>query len=122
MDAWKEACGSKEPSQVVIPPGSYLMSSQVLLEGPCQNPIEVIGEGATILAPTDPKAITTESWIGIKNVNKMTLSGGNFDGQGEEAWKTNNAAKTGKINLPFVSIYIYIYIYTYIYIHIYIYI
>ncbi|KAJ9537869.1 hypothetical protein OSB04_030602 [Centaurea solstitialis] len=98
MAAWKEACGSKEPSQVVIPSGMYMMGSPVLLEGPCKNPIEVIGEGATILAPTDPKAIKTESWIAIKNVKKMTLSGANIDGQGEDAWK---AAKKGKIALPY---------------------
>ncbi|KVH93151.1 hypothetical protein Ccrd_004794, partial [Cynara cardunculus var. scolymus] len=42
---------------------------------PCQNPIEVVAEGATLLAPTDPKAIKTESWFHIKNVNKMTLTG-----------------------------------------------
>ncbi|XP_024979108.1 exopolygalacturonase-like [Cynara cardunculus var. scolymus] len=101
MDAWKEACGSKDPSQVVIPSGNYLVASPVSLVGPCQNPIEVVAEGATLLAPTDPKAIKTESWFHIKNVNKMTLTGGNFDGQGEEAWKTNNAMKTGKIGLPY---------------------
>ncbi|KAI3525302.1 hypothetical protein L1887_03993 [Cichorium endivia] len=101
MTAWKEACDSPDPSQVVIPPGTYMVSSPLTLSGPCKNPIQMKANGATLKAPSDPTGIKGPGWIMFKNVEKMTLSGGIFDGQGQEAWKTNNAAKTGKCDLPY---------------------
>ncbi|KAJ0582792.1 putative glycosidase [Helianthus annuus] len=89
MSAWKEACdhGGSSPSTVLIPPGLYKTHS-IVLSGPCKGPIELHATGATLMAPPELAKFNTTSWILIKSVNRFTLTGGTFDGQGHQTWNS----------------------------------
>uniref|UniRef100_A0A9I9E4F6 Polygalacturonase n=1 Tax=Cucumis melo TaxID=3656 RepID=A0A9I9E4F6_CUCME len=43
-NAWKDACASTNPSQLLIPIGIYQLN-QSILHGPCKSTIEVRMEG-----------------------------------------------------------------------------
>ncbi|KAK3184485.1 hypothetical protein Dsin_031771 [Dipteronia sinensis] len=81
--AFKEACASTTQSKVVIPKGTYKLST-VKLEGPCKAPIEIQVQ-ATLIASTEK---TTEtSWVAFNYIDHLTVSGGGvFDGQGPKVW------------------------------------
>lgn len=108
MSAWKEACASPQPSQIVIPGGTYMVGP-VTFQGPCKAPITIQSQG-NWKAPTDlNKLKSQDGWIVFQNIDALTLSGGTFDGQGQIAWSQNDCAKTGKctslpINLRFNKI------------------
>lgn len=89
MSAWKEACGMAPPSSMLIPPGTYMVFPPIDLIGPCKGPIEIKATGAIIKAPPELKKFTTAYWISIRNVNKLTMIGGTYNGQGEQTWKQN---------------------------------
>ncbi|XP_076904718.1 exopolygalacturonase-like [Bidens hawaiensis] len=99
MRAWKEACEGSPPGSLLIPPGNY-MSLAVQLNGPCKGPIEINANGATIKAPPELAKFTTESWFSIRGVDKLTMTGGTFDGQGQETWKTTKCQETTKCQIP----------------------
>lgn len=103
MSAWKEACASPQPSQLVIPGGTYMVGP-VTFQGPCKAPITIQSQG-NWKAPTDlNKLKSQDGWIVFQNIDALTLSGGTFDGQGEIAWSQNDCAKTGKCSsLPIVN-------------------
>ncbi|KAI7733381.1 hypothetical protein M8C21_033678 [Ambrosia artemisiifolia] len=63
------------------------MSLAIELAGPCKGPIKINAKGATIKAPPELAKVKKDSWISIRDVNKLTMIGGTFDGQGKEAWK-----------------------------------
>ncbi|CAI0395944.1 unnamed protein product [Linum tenue] len=83
--AWADACGSAEPSTILIPAGKFLCG-KTDLKGPCKSPqiqIQVLG---TVTAPND---VAGESWFLFDNVNNLNINGnGVFDGQGPAIWKT----------------------------------
>ncbi|KAI3769577.1 hypothetical protein L6452_00686 [Arctium lappa] len=101
MDAWKEACVGPPPSSVLFPPGIYIVFPRVDLKGPCKGPIEFKATGATIMAPPALEPFKTASWIKFMNVDKLTMTGGTYDGQGQAAWKANKCPEyTKKCELP----------------------
>ncbi|KAJ4966878.1 hypothetical protein NE237_018727 [Protea cynaroides] len=92
-NAWKDACGSKVGSTVLIPKGTYFMGP-VLLVGPCRTAsIEFRIEG-TVVAPMDFAALKTNGWITLRNIYGLTISGGGtFDGRGQKAWAQNDCSQ-----------------------------
>ncbi|GKD94187.1 exopolygalacturonase-like protein, partial [Tanacetum coccineum] len=83
--AWTAACAAAPPSSLVLPPGTYLASTMVM-KGPCMGPIEIKATGAIVKAPPELEKFKTGSWINIAKVDKLTLNGGTFDGQGQATW------------------------------------
>nr|XP_043620068.1 exopolygalacturonase-like [Erigeron canadensis] len=90
MNAWKEACAAPPPSSLVIPPGTYMAFPPIQLSGPCKGPIEIKATGATIKAPPEPEKFKTDTWIMITFIDRLTMTGGTYDGQGQVAWKNSN--------------------------------
>ena len=107
MDAWKEACRAAPPSLVLIPPGTYMAFPLIQLYGPCKGPIEIKATGATIKAPSDLAMFKNDTWIIIAFVDQLTMTGGTFDGQGQESWRNNkcNNCKKPAVSNYFKSIY-----------------
>ncbi|PWA85336.1 glycoside hydrolase, family 28, Pectin lyase fold/virulence factor [Artemisia annua] len=106
MDAWKEACAAAPPSSVFIPPGTYMAFPLIQLYGPCKGPIEIKATGATIKAPSDLAMFKNDSWIVIAFVDQLTMTGGTFDGQGQESWrnnKCNNCPKPANLRFGYVK-------------------
>ncbi|KAK4422043.1 Exopolygalacturonase [Sesamum alatum] len=108
LNAWKEACKSSEASTVVIPKGTYMVGSMAI-QGPCQAPIAILAEKVRFVAPIDPARLTSHNgWFNFQGIDKFSLQGGRFDGQGEITWHENNCAagKCGSmpINLSFHQI------------------
>ncbi|KAI3809712.1 hypothetical protein L1987_19310 [Smallanthus sonchifolius] len=99
LRAWKEACEGPPPSSLLIPPGIYL-SLAIELVGPCKGPVEIIANGATIKAPPELAKFTKESWITIRNADKLTVTGGTFDGQGQQAWTTKICKDSTACQIP----------------------
>ncbi|MBA0791046.1 hypothetical protein Gohar_015648 [Gossypium harknessii] len=100
MNAWKEACASAEPVNIVIPEGTYFLS-EATLNGPCQAPISLQLQG-TLMAPEDPTVFKEATWVSISYVDSLTMFGGGvFDGQGATAWGQNDCAKNKNcVKLP----------------------
>lgn len=106
LSAWKAACGSPVPSTLLIPKGVFAMNV-VKISGPCKAPLEFKLLG-TLKAPAKVADMHgSDGWITINYINSLTMTGGGvFDGQGAEAWKSNNCGKnihcsTLPINLRF---------------------
>ncbi|KAK1439795.1 hypothetical protein QVD17_05615 [Tagetes erecta] len=99
LRAWKEACAGAAPSSLLIPPGTY-MSLAIELPGPCTGPVEIMAKGATIKAPPELAKFTKDSWITIRNVDRLTITGGVFDGQGQETWKAKKCKDTTSCQIP----------------------
>ncbi|GJW15180.1 exopolygalacturonase-like protein [Tanacetum coccineum] len=93
--AWTAACAAAPPSSLVLPPGTYLASTMVM-KGPCKGPIEIKATGAIVKAPPELEKFKTDSWITIENVDKLTLTGGTFDGQGQATWASNKCHDSQK--------------------------
>ncbi|KAB2073608.1 hypothetical protein ES319_A07G094800v1 [Gossypium barbadense] len=92
LDAWKEACASTSPEKIVIPKGTYFLSTATL-DGPCKAPIELQVEGI-VKAPADPGAFKEPKWIVFNRIENFKLSGGGvFDGQGTIAYKREGCDK-----------------------------
>ncbi|KAJ9560710.1 hypothetical protein OSB04_005870 [Centaurea solstitialis] len=93
--AWKEACaGGPSPSSVLIPPGTYMAYPPILFSGPCKGPVEIKANGATIKAPPELARLKSNSWIAFQYIDRLSVIGGTFDGQGHEAWKNQKCADT----------------------------
>ncbi|XP_071686667.1 polygalacturonase-like isoform X2 [Rutidosis leptorrhynchoides] len=104
MNAWNEACGGAPPNTLLFPPGTYMAFPHIKLTGPCKGPIEIKATGATIKAPSDLTLFKKDTWIYISFVDGLTMTGGTFDGQGQQSWRTKNcnndkAACTKPVNL-----------------------
>ncbi|KAI3675162.1 hypothetical protein L1987_84747 [Smallanthus sonchifolius] len=93
LSAWKDACAGAPPSSMLIPPGTYL-SLAIVLAGPCKGPVEIIAKGATIKAPPELAKFTKDTWININSVDKLTITGGTFDGQGQQTWQSAKCQDT----------------------------
>ncbi|KAI3509641.1 hypothetical protein L1887_25073 [Cichorium endivia] len=100
VSAWKEACGGPAPSSLLIPPGTYKAFPPIDLIGPCKGPITINATGATVKAPPELEKFTTTYWIAIRNVSKLTMIGGTYDGQGQQAWKKNLCPDGGTGSCP----------------------
>ncbi|KAK9056804.1 hypothetical protein SSX86_024167 [Deinandra increscens subsp. villosa] len=99
LSAWKDACAGAPPGSLLIPPGTYL-SLAIELFGPCKGPVEIVAKGATIKAPPELAKFTKDSWITIRNVDKLTMTGGTFDGQGQETWKSKKCLDRQACQVP----------------------
>lgn len=77
------------------------------LIGPCKAPIKIKATGAVVKAPPELEKFTTTYWIAIRNVSKLTMIGGTYDGQGEQTWKQNLCPDggPGPCPLPVVSVF-----------------
>ncbi|KAL4319724.1 hypothetical protein GQ457_18G004390 [Hibiscus cannabinus] len=92
LDAWKEACGSKTPTTILIPKGKYLLS-RANVQGPCNAPVELQVEG-TIKAPPQPKAFKEPTWVTFFRIQNLRIFGrGVFDGQGKVAYAREGCVK-----------------------------
>ncbi|KAB1208700.1 hypothetical protein CJ030_MR6G006741 [Morella rubra] len=103
--AWKEVCGSPNPSSLLIPKGKYMVGP-TMFQGPCKAPVRFQVQG-NVLAPVDLNVFKSQStWISFQNVDRLTVSGGgSFDGQGTPAmWSKNECAKNWKCTLPILTI------------------
>ncbi|XP_045791846.1 polygalacturonase-like [Trifolium pratense] len=90
MDGWQATCKSKEQARLLIPPGTFLVSS-MFFSGPCLTPgpvtIQVVG---TVLATTDISEYENSEWLMFQHIEGLKLlGGGTFDGQGQDSWEHN---------------------------------
>ncbi|KZV19413.1 exopolygalacturonase-like [Dorcoceras hygrometricum] len=89
LQAWRDACRHEGGGRVRIPPGRYRIDS-VRFIGPCRGPMEFLIEG-TLIAPTDPSKFFTDTWIGFRYIDDLTVNGrGVLDGKGAAAWPYND--------------------------------
>lgn len=103
LAAWKAACESPASSTVIIPGGKYALG-QVVIEGPCKAPINLIVQG-TVIAPADTKHFNHQilGWVNFNNIDGFTMSGnGVFDGQGSAVWGKVCGKKSYCGSLPMV--------------------
>ncbi|KAJ9536172.1 hypothetical protein OSB04_un000652 [Centaurea solstitialis] len=99
--AWREACaGGPSPSSVLIPPGTYMVFPPIQFSGPCKGPVEIKAIGATIKAPPELARFKSDEWILFERIDRLTMIGGTFDGQGHEAWKNPKCGDNDNCHLP----------------------
>ncbi|KAK7246365.1 hypothetical protein RIF29_41232 [Crotalaria pallida] len=97
MDAWRASCKAPGQNRLLIPQGTFLVSS-MFFAGPCLSPkpmtVQVVG---TVLATTDISEYVNGEWLMFENIKGLKLiGGGTFDGQGQSSWKTTvDCEKTG---------------------------
>ncbi|CAN0927151.1 unnamed protein product [Linum grandiflorum] len=81
--AWAQACGSTGPVTLHVPKGRFLIERSLELQGPCKNNAVFIRIDGTLVAASDIWAIGNDpNWIGLSNVDGVTISGGFLDGKG----------------------------------------
>uniref|UniRef100_A0A2C9U4T9 Pectate lyase superfamily protein domain-containing protein n=1 Tax=Manihot esculenta TaxID=3983 RepID=A0A2C9U4T9_MANES len=99
LSAWKGACGAAGSGKVVIPKGKYSLGVVDLL-GPCKGAMHLQVEG-TLVAPAKASEHRKNSWVTLKYLDRLTVSGGGaFDGQGEIAWQQKSCGDGCKKALP----------------------
>ncbi|KAK2649534.1 hypothetical protein Ddye_017023 [Dipteronia dyeriana] len=99
---WEQACQSVTPAKVLIPPGTFEMSS-VVLEGPCKNPIIFEIQG-TLKADKDKKAYKDRTWIAFEEIDGLQVIGrGTFDGQGTCFWASSKCVHKNNCRLKLPS-------------------
>ncbi|KAJ9536324.1 hypothetical protein OSB04_un000504 [Centaurea solstitialis] len=99
--AWREACaGGPSPSSVLIQPGTYMVFPPIQFSGPCKGPVEIKAIGATIKAPPELARFKSDEWILFERIDRLTMIGGTFDGQGHEAWKNPKCGDNDNCHLP----------------------
>ncbi|KAG8363114.1 hypothetical protein BUALT_BualtUnG0003000 [Buddleja alternifolia] len=87
--AWKDACAYGGRSRVWIPKGTFMLGS-VSFEGSCNGSMAFLIKG-TLKASMDPRNMFTDTWIGFRYVNNLTVKGGGvLDGEGNVAWPYND--------------------------------
>lgn len=103
LEAWKDACAYEGRGRVLIPQGTFQLGS-VTFEGHCNGSVSFVIRG-TLRAPSDPQSFFTNTWIGFRYVENLTVKGGGYlDGQGHVAWKYNDCIKNSNCKpLPSVS-------------------
>ncbi|KAK8942658.1 hypothetical protein KSP39_PZI009011 [Platanthera zijinensis] len=101
VSAWTAACDSDSPATVIVPAGTFFVSSAVLM-GPCRSSNIAVHIGGTIVAPA---SYTSQNrWIAFKNVSGLTVAGGLFDGQGQAVWNCKNAQNECPLGATSLSI------------------
>jgi len=97
-------CTSERASTVLIPRGTYFLSS-VVLAGPCKGKSIGFRIEGVVQAPANPAAFKTDGWVVFRYINGLTISGGGtFDGQGQKAWAINNCAHNPLCNMLPINI------------------
>ncbi|CDP16134.1 unnamed protein product [Coffea canephora] len=95
LRAWIDACRWKGRSRVLIPGGIYLLHSVTFL-GPCLGEMTFMIKG-TLRAPNNPALFFTDTWIGFRYVDNLSVKGGGYlDGQGASAWPYNDCFKNSQ--------------------------
>ncbi|XP_047158387.1 exopolygalacturonase-like [Vigna umbellata] len=94
MDAWRATCHSKVQARLLVPEGTFVLSS-MFFAGPCSTPepvtIQVVG---TIAATTDLSEYENNEWLLFEDVDGIKIiGGGTFDGVGKNSWKTATNCK-----------------------------
>lgn len=94
LRAWNSACGSRNPAQVYLPRGRYLILNPIVFSGlNCRRSMTMQIDG-TIVASTNYNYIgNSENWIKFDRVNGLTIFGGTIDAKGTGLW---NCKKSGK--------------------------
>lgn len=84
------------------------MLHSVTFVGPCNGDMTFLIRG-TLKAPTNPALFFTNTWIGFRYVDNLTVKGGGYlDGQGASAWHYNDCARNTRcLPLPIVSLILY---------------
>ncbi|KAL4555394.1 hypothetical protein LXL04_038012 [Taraxacum kok-saghyz] len=100
VSAWNETCQGPAPRTLLIPPGTYMVLPTMDLNGPCSGPITIKATGATIKAPPELARFLTNYWISISNVDRLTMIGGTYDGQGQDTWRLNLCPDGGPPGCP----------------------
>ncbi|KAK1379427.1 polygalacturonase-like [Heracleum sosnowskyi] len=97
LRAWNSACASRNPAQVYLPKGRYLIRSPIVFSGRnCRRSMAMRIDG-TIVASTNYNLLAnSENWIKFERVNGLTITGGTIDAKGNGLW---NCKKSGK-NCP----------------------
>ncbi|XP_008813782.1 polygalacturonase-like [Phoenix dactylifera] len=91
LSAWAAACGSSQPSAIIVPAGRFLLS-QALFQGPCKNSNIRIFISGTIVAPSGYGSNTV--WISFNYVQGLSIFGGTLDGQGQSFWACKMAGRS----------------------------
>ncbi|KAL8506268.1 hypothetical protein ACS0TY_017225 [Phlomoides rotata] len=87
--AWENACAYEGRGRVWVPRGTFVLGS-VSFVGTCNGSMAFLIKG-TLKAPTDSRIIFTDTWIGFRYLNGLTVGGGGvLDGQGQSAWRYND--------------------------------
>ncbi|CAL5184354.1 unnamed protein product [Lathyrus oleraceus] len=99
MGAWREACHSNVQARLLIPRGTFLVST-MFFAGPCQTPgpvtIQVIG---TVLATGDISDYVNGEWLMFRDIAGIKLIGGGiFDGNGKAAWQFSQNCEADPTN------------------------
>ncbi|KAL3502915.1 hypothetical protein ACH5RR_037364 [Cinchona calisaya] len=95
LRAWNDACEWKGKSRIMIPWGTYMLNSVTFL-GPCNGEMTFLIRGI-LKAPTNPTLFFTNTWIGFRYVDNLTLEGGGYlDGQGTFAWRYNDCYRNNR--------------------------
>ncbi|KAK4354856.1 hypothetical protein RND71_027050 [Anisodus tanguticus] len=97
LSAWEAACASTSAATIYVPRGSYLIRNAEFKGQTCKSKAITIHIDGTLLAPSDYNVIgNAGSWIKFDQVNRVSIYGGTFDGQGAGLW----ACKTSGKNCP----------------------
>ncbi|KAL4035555.1 hypothetical protein IC575_004257 [Cucumis melo] len=91
---WSNACSSTKPATIYVPRGRYYLRSGTF-NGPCKNNAIFIRIDGTLVAPSDFQVIgNSPAWIAFRNVDGVTVSGGNLDGKGAGLWACKNSSSS----------------------------
>ncbi|KAJ8651081.1 hypothetical protein MRB53_004104 [Persea americana] len=96
LSAWAAACGSTNPSTIIVPNGNYFLN-QANFNGPCKSSVTFRITG-TLVAPSNyAKLGSSGLWLAFNQVHGLSIYGGTLDGQGTALWACKAAGK----NCPF---------------------
>ncbi|RAL51619.1 hypothetical protein DM860_018159 [Cuscuta australis] len=91
LRAWEDACRHPGKSRVIVPKGTFKIWSTTFV-GPCLGPISFVIEGV-LRAPTHPSEFRSDTWLGFRYVDRLSVKGGGYlDGQGHAAWPFNDCS------------------------------
>lgn len=91
LKAFADACKATGESKIVIPRGEYYVSP-LTLKGPCTAAVTIEAAGATLLAPPQVNQFKNQTnWFIFQEIDKLSVIGGTFDGQGQATWDEYSA-------------------------------
>ncbi|CAH9148353.1 unnamed protein product [Cuscuta epithymum] len=91
LRAWEEGCGYPGKSRVIVPKGTFKIWSTTFV-GPCKGPITFVIKGI-LKAPTHPSEFQSDTWLGFRYVDRLSVKGGGYlEGQGHAAWSYNDCS------------------------------